>query len=141
MLQTTDIETKQKPSVVDKQEVLQQALQSPQQTLRQLCNKSLFNFIQVFWDVVSNDEFRPNWHIELLCNELEQIAERVHRREPKQYDLIINIPPGTTKTMTCSIMFPVWCWTKWHYMKFITASYSASLALESAEYSRDIIRS
>ena len=38
-------------------------------------------------------------------------------------------------------MFPVWCWTKWYWMKFITCSYSAALSLESAEYSRDLVRS
>ena len=38
-------------------------------------------------------------------------------------------------------MFPIWCWTKWYWLKFITASYSSALSLESAEYSRDIIRS
>ncbi|MBU0973844.1 MAG: phage terminase large subunit, partial [Proteobacteria bacterium] len=62
-------------------------------------------------------------------------------REEKAYDLIINIPPGMTKTIICSIVFPVWCWTKWHWMRFITGSYSSSLSLQSAEYSRDLIRS
>lgn len=38
-------------------------------------------------------------------------------------------------------MFPVWCWTQWPEMKFITASYSGQLSLESAEMSRDLIRS
>lgn len=38
-------------------------------------------------------------------------------------------------------MFPAWCWTKWHRMRFITASYSAQLALENADYCRNLIRS
>jgi predicted phage terminase large subunit-like protein len=43
--------------------------------------------------------------------------------------------------MLCSVIFPVWVWTKWHWIKFITASYSKDLALESAELSRDLIKS
>ncbi|MBU2685544.1 MAG: phage terminase large subunit, partial [Gammaproteobacteria bacterium] len=77
----------------------------------------------------------------VLCLELEKEAYRVARGLPREYDLIINVPPGTTKTITCSIMFPAWCWTKWFWMRFITASYSAALSLESAEYSRNLIMS
>ncbi len=109
------------------------------QARRQINNKSLFEFIKYFWPQISNDEFKPNWHIEYLCRELEKVAERVAKGLPKEYDLIINVPPGSTKTIICSIMFPVWCWTKWHWMRFITASYSSPLSLESAEYSRDLI--
>lgn len=117
------------------------AVVNPLLIRREINNRSLYKFMQWFWSEVSTDSFKPNWHIELLCSELEQIAYRVAANQPKLHDLIINIPPGTTKTITCSIMFPVWCWTRWHWMRFITASYSAALSLESAEYSRDLIRS
>ena len=111
------------------------------QAQREINNRSLFEFIKFFWPQISNDEFQPNWHIEYLCKELEHVAERVANNQPREYDLIINVPPGTTKTITCSIMFPAWCWTKWSWMRFITASYSSPLSLESAEYSRDLIKS
>jgi len=120
---------------------MQKALDYPLMLRRERLKRSLYDFIQYFWPVVSNDEFRPNWHIKQLCSELETLAYRVSDNLPKQYDLITNIPPGTTKTITCSIMFPAWCWTKWYWMRFITASYSAALSLESAEYCRDLIRS
>lgn len=121
--------------------LLKKAILNPEKARAELCRRSFFHFLQEFWSEVSNDEFKPNWHIELLCNELSLLAHRVASNQPKEYDLIINIPPGTTKTITCSIMFPVWCWTKWFWMKFITGSYSGPLSLESAEYSRDIVRS
>lgn len=124
-----------------KETLLKKAILNPEKVRAELCRRSFFHFLKEFWSEVSNDEFKPNWHIELLCNELTKVAERVANNQPKAYDLIINIPPGTTKTITCSIMFPVWCWTKWYWMKFITGSYSGPLSLESAEYSRDIVRS
>jgi len=111
------------------------------QTTAILCRRSLYYFMQEFWDEVSNDVFQPNWHLKLFCDELQTIAERVAQNKPKKYDLIVNVPPGTTKTTTFMIMFPVWCWLNWYWMRFITASYSAALSLESAEYSRDVIRS
>ncbi len=111
------------------------------QVTAELCRKSLFFFIKEFWNEISSDEFQSNWHIELFCDELQTIAKRTADGLPKEYDLIINVPPGTSKTTTITIMFPVWCWLNWHWMRFITASYSGALSLESAEYSRDIIRS
>jgi predicted phage terminase large subunit-like protein len=124
-----------------RKEMLLEALKNPRIIQRELNNRSLYHFLQYFWPLASAHDFSPNWHIELLCKELEMVAERVALGQPKEYDLVINVPPGSTKTITCSIMFPVWCWTKWHWMRFITASYSSTLSLESAEFSRDIIRS
>ncbi|MFW6327203.1 MAG: phage terminase large subunit [Bacteroidota bacterium] len=117
-----------------------EALENPVGLIRQM-GMSLFEFIEMFWDQVSEDDFKANWHIPYLCDELEQIARGVGENQPKKHDLIINIPPGTTKTITISIMFPVWCWTKWPWMRFICSSYSGTLAMESSEKCRDIIRS
>ena len=124
-----------------KKAVMEELINNPLLVIRELNNRNFYNFLKFFWPEISNDTFKTNWHIPYLCSELQEIAERVGRRESRKHDLLINIPPGTTKTITCSIMFPIWCWTRWHWMRFITASYSASLALESAEYSRDIMRS
>jgi predicted phage terminase large subunit-like protein len=124
-----------------KSERVIQALQNPNAIVREMNNRSLYHFLQYFFHLVSPHEFSPNWHIELLCHELEVVAERVAIRQKREYDLIVNVPPGSTKTITCSIMYPAWCWTKWPWMRFITASYSNTLALEPAEYCRDLIRS
>ncbi len=105
------------------------------------CRRSLFYFMKEFWQEVSTDEFKPNWHIEYLCRELEKLARQVADNKPREYDLIINVPPGTTKSITCSVMFEPWCWTNWHWIRFIVSSYSDSLSLEHAEFSRDIVRS
>jgi predicted phage terminase large subunit-like protein len=123
------------------EDMLLEVIRNPYAIVRELNNRSLYHFLQYFWKVISQRPFQPNWHIEYICGELEKLAERVAKRLPREYDLIINIPPGSTKTLCVSIMFPAWCWTKWPWMRFITASYSAALALESAEYCRDLIRS
>lgn len=124
-----------------KEDILEFAIENPIASLIALGGLTLDEFIYVFWNEVSDSPYKPNWHIKFLADELTQIAERVAKREKKEHDMIINIPPGTTKTLLVSVMFPVWCWTKWPWMKFITGSYSNDLALESAEKSRDIIRS
>jgi predicted phage terminase large subunit-like protein len=130
-----------KETLSNKKDRAFKALLTPMQIRREINNRSLHKFLIYFWPVISNQAYQDNWHVEILCKELEEIAYRVGNRQPKLHDLIINIPPGTTKTIICSIVFPVWCWTKWYWMRFITVSYSSALSLESAEYSRDLVKS
>lgn len=122
-------------------DLLRQSLDNPFSALIALGGLSLYEFIDVFWNEVSDSPYKPNWHIKYICEQLEKVANRVGNRQKKEHDVIINVPPGTSKTTICSVMFPVWCWTKWPWMKFITGSYSSDLALESAEKSRDVMRS
>lgn len=129
-----------KPKLSEK-EIIERSVIDPISTIRSIVLKDLYYFIQYFWSVYSQEKFVPNWHIEKICRELEEVARRVGNKERKKYDLIINVPPGTTKTATISIFFPLWCWANWYWMRFITASYTQPLSLESAEYSRDIVRS
>src|SRR5690606_9375662 len=82
-----------------------------------------------------------NWHIEYLCGRLQEYGMRVVRREPKLSDLIINIPPGTSKSTIATVMFPAWLWTADPTIRALTGSYSASLSTDHAVKSRDIIRS
>ena len=105
------------------------------------CRESLFSFMQTFWSQIIPDDPVYNWHISYLCEELQQLYYRVRDNEPKDHDLIINIPPGTTKSTMVAVMFPVWCWINSPWISFITGSYSGALSLEHAEKSRDLIRS
>ena len=124
-----------------KQKALQQLVENPLVAIRELNNRSFYNFLKFFWPEISTEDFKDNWHIRVVCNELEYMAKQVAEGNRKPHDLIVNIPPGSTKTIVSSIMFPVWCWTRWYWMKFICVSYSATLALETATTSRDLIRS
>lgn len=120
---------------------MQKAITNVSMVKAERCRRSFYYFMKEFWDCISPDTPHWNWHIEYLANELQKMAERVAEWKPKKKDLIINIPPGSTKSITCTIMFPVWCWTRWPWMRFIVCSYSSQLSLEHAEYSRDLVRS
>ena len=51
------------------------------------------------------DSYKENWHHRALCTEYEDIASG------KINKLIINQPPGTTKTTCAGVMFLAWRWT------------------------------
>lgn len=107
----------------------------------EICKRDFFYFIKEFWDVVIPEDPVYNWHIEYLCTQLQKVVERVERREDKEKDIIINIPPGTSKSTICTVMLPAWSWTIDPTLRILTASYSSSLATDHAIKSRDIIKS
>lgn len=109
------------------------------QLVGEKCREDFFYFVRVFWDVIIKESPVYNWHIKALCDELQTLAGFIVRREAKPYDLIINIPPGTTKSTITTIMFPAWLWTVDPTMRIITNSYSSDLSIEHAIKSRDII--
>jgi predicted phage terminase large subunit-like protein len=111
------------------------------QVRAEICRRRYFEFFKEFWGEINNDELVLNWHIENLCDELQQMAERVIKREPNPFDTIINIPPGTSKSTICTIMFPTWCWVRDPSLRIISSSYSSDLATSHAVKSRDLMRS
>lgn len=131
-----------------RQKVLKSLMSNPLLAVRELNNRNFYEFLKFMWPAVSAETLQPNWHMKLLCDELQKVAEKVAAQKEvsgkdKQriIDLIINVPPGTSKTTITMIMFPAWCWTRWYWMEFIALSYAATLSLESAEACRDLIRS
>lgn len=111
------------------------------QVLASLCRDSFYHFMREFWEVVVPETPVWNWHIRYLCDELQRMAERVFRGLPKEYDLVVNISPGSTKSTIVSIMFPAWLWTRMPSCRVISASYAHSLATELSRKSRDVIKS
>lgn len=106
-----------------------------------LCRDEFYFFVQEFWEIIIPEEPVYNWHIPYLCNELQKYGEQIKGRLPKFDDLVINIPPGTSKSTICTVMFPVWLWTIDPSIRVLTGSYSASLSTDHAVKSRDIIKS
>ena len=107
----------------------------------QRASLSMFYYVQQMWDQVVYDEPKWNWHIPYLCAILSNLAQRVADGVTSPYDLLINIPPGTTKSLLTSVFFPSWCWTRWPWMQFIKTSHSSTLSLEHAEMCRDLVLS
>lgn len=108
---------------------------------RELCKRSLYYFFKYFWDIISNEPLVDNWHIRALCDEAQEVVERIVKRQPKKYDLIVNVSPGTSKSSLFSVMLPVWGWIKDPTLQYLTGSHAAALAISLSVKSRDIIKS
>jgi predicted phage terminase large subunit-like protein len=92
--------------------------------------KSLYYTLQLFWGVIIQDDFVSNWHIPYICQELETLGYNAIKRKPKEHDLIINIPPGTSKSTIVTIMWDVWLWLNDPSMVMINSSYTSGLSID-----------
>lgn len=108
---------------------------------KELCERSYFYFLKLFWNEIITEKMQNSFHIEYLCNEVQKMGERIVARQSKEYDLIINIPPGQSKSTIATIYFPVWLWIKDPSIRIISGSYAATLSIEHATKSRTLIRS
>jgi predicted phage terminase large subunit-like protein len=96
--------------------------------------QSLHRFVKGAWHLVEPDQaFRDNWHVHALCGLLEDVT----RGEIKR--LLINIPPGTAKSLIVSVFWPAWVWVNNPAKRFLTASYAQELSNRDAEKHRDIV--
>lgn len=121
--------------------IVAEALEDPNSVRAEACKRSLFVFVQEFWHTVIQDPPVWNWHIPYLCRELQSMAERVGAGQAKEYDLIINVPPGTTKSTLVVQMLPAWTWARWPWMRHICGSYSGELSTEHGGLCKQIVSS
>lgn len=108
---------------------------------KEACLKDLKRFVRTFWDVVVPNELVWNWHMGVLCDEIQAVYERVFLRLPKNNDLIINVPPGTSKTKILSVMATCWAFARMPEVKLFVGSYSDSAVLGISDEIKIVLRS
>jgi len=108
---------------------------------KKLAESSFFEFVKLMWNTIDTSPLELAWYIPYICRELQIVGERVIKREPKEYDLIINIMPGTGKSSIALQLFPVWLWVRDPTLKIISAAHTMQLAIKNSSKSRDCLKS
>ena len=96
---------------------------------------ALAAFVRQAWSVIDPEPYVHGWHIDVICEHLEAVSRREIR------DLLINVPPRSSKSLITSVCWHPWVWTWWPSARFIYASYSGALSLVHALLARDLIGS
>src|SRR6185436_16603551 len=82
----------------------------------------LHGLVRLAWHQVDPAPFLDNWHIGLVGRHLEAQS----RFELKE--LVINVPPGCSKSLLVNVFWPVWDWIAVNpQSKWIYGSYDQSL--------------
>jgi predicted phage terminase large subunit-like protein len=90
---------------------------------KELCERSLHEFIRVFWPEVEGETFMTNWHLEGLCEHLEAVKHGIIRK------LVINGPPRHSKSGPVSVFFQPWDWISSPGKTWLTAANTQRLAV------------
>ena len=103
-----------------------------------LCEQSLAQFVRSAWHIIEpGTVLHWNWHLDTICGYLMAF----HRRELPDRRLIINIPPGTLKSILVSVMYPAWTWIDRPEERFLTISCEQGLAIRDSLRMKQIITS
>ena len=123
------------------QSTLNLALSNPKIALNSLdkfeSEQSLFNFMTLAWPSIEPGiEFVPNWTVQALCDHLEAVTSGQIRR------LLINIPPGFSKSLTLNVFFPAWEWgpKKLTHYRYISFAHEQKLAMRDNVRCRDLVQ-
>lgn len=98
--------------------------------------RGFYEFVRLAWHVVRPGEtFVGGWHVEMICRHLEAVSSGKCRR------LIINVPPGMSKSSLVSVFWPAWDWLAHRSNKFIAVTFDDTLAGRDSLACRDLIES
>ena len=109
------------------------------------CELSLANFIKKAWHVVEPGQpYVDNWHISLIAAHLEAITDGHVLEDGSPYNrLLINVPPGTMKSMIVNIFWPSWEWgpRNMPHLRYICAAHQQGLAIRDSTKMRRLVTS
>lgn len=107
-----------------------------EQVQAERARRRLSAFLRQCWHVVEpSTPLVWGWHLDAICEHLEALAAG------QIQNLIVTVPPGTTKSITASVVFPAWCWSRNPGLRFLTGSNTGDLSLRDAVAARRLIES
>lgn len=105
------------------------------EALRLRAESRLIEFVNQYWHILEpSTPFQNGWVMDAIADHLQAIAEGHIKR------LLINVPPGCSKSMLTSVFLPAWIWGPRGQpgKRFITTSYAQELAIRDAIRHRDV---
>lgn len=110
--------------------------------IRSKSTKSFLNFTRIWFELIQGDRLLVNWHHRLMASRIDDLL--AGRLVPR--NLIINIPPGGTKTEFFSIHFPAYVNAlvqekRLKRFRNLNISFADTLVKRNSRRTRDIIAS
>jgi len=107
--------------------------------------ESLSDFIQQAWHVVEPSQpYVHGWHIDFICDHLEAITNGVEVDHSPYNRLLINVPPGTMKSLIVNVFWPSWEWgpRNMPHMRYVCAAHKVeNLSARDSRRMRQLITS
>lgn len=95
----------------------------------------LIAFVECAWHQIEAVGITIEPHMPLVCDHLTAVSRGEIR------DLVIEVPPGTSKSTICSILWPAWDWIEAPWRKWLNTSYAEDLSLSFARRMLELVTS
>lgn len=99
---------------------------------------TLRGFVEEAWKVLEpRAELQWSWHMDAICEHLSAVSDgRVNR-------LLINVPPGSSKSLLVSVLWPAWEWGPrgMTSLRYLATSYNDGPVKRDTRKCRDLILS
>lgn len=105
---------------------------------RELCRRSLAAFARRSWPILEPaTALKWGWALDAICAHLEAVTAGEIRR------LLINVPPGSMKSLLTSVIWPAWEWGPrgMPQMRYLGTSHKQDLAVRDNTKCRRLIQS
>lgn len=109
--------------------------------------RRLFDFFRLSWSELETQELILNWHLEVIADHVQAVLEDwIKGQENSKYqarmrDLLINVPPGSSKSRIVSVCAPAWMWLQRPSWRVLCLSSTPDVARRDALFSRNLILS
>ena len=110
------------------------------QTTR-LCELDLSIFVRRAWSQVEPSPLVSGWHMDAICDHLQEVTKHTKGDGAAFSKLIINIPPRHSKSLIVSVLWPMWVWTSMPQLRWLFASYAQTLSTRDSLKCRRLIES
>ena len=77
------------------------------------------------------EDFVDGRHIQLICNELQDVVDSVANPDRKPRRLQLFMPPGSMKSKLSSNLFPAWCLGRHPNWCFLAIGNSSDFAIDN----------
>lgn len=94
---------------------------NPVELDKEIARRSLYGFVKIAWPLVEVTPFVDSHQIRVVCRKLERVSNGEIRR------LVINLPPGMTKSTLLGVLWPAWDWLTKPWRRWFYGSYDSSL--------------
>lgn len=121
----------------EQQAMLEEARQDAEK-IKKRC-QSFAEFVKLAWRVIEpQTPLKWNWHLDAMCAHLEAISRGQLR--PR---LIINVPPGSSKSTIVTVLWQAWEWGPLgkRHLRYVTTSFDLTNVKRDTGKTLDVVRS
>ena len=105
---------------------------------REICSRSLAEFAKLAWHILEpSTPLRWGWALDAICAHLEAVTRGDITR------LLMNVPPGTMKSLLTGVIWPAWEWGPrgLPHHRFLGTAHKQDLAIRDSMKCRRLIQS